>query len=202
MLEEFRGELRRSRGWGWFTRKGSVWGRRLGRGCIQSLQTGPQEGAEMLANKIRTAIVTLVASGSIVATAAVPAVSQAQYNNFGLLKGSEGYKLKKQGSHMPCQPTESRRGVGGLENLDGVPEGLSGVAVGPLEPTGQRGGCRAASSMVTHREGPVSACWLAAKRVNDGLRSRDRRRSAQPTPPRCAGLARSPRPGRRSPLSR
>jgi len=72
----------------------------------------------MISTKIRTTVITLVAAASITGTAIVPAVSQAQYNNFGFLNSAEGYKLKTQGSSMPCQPETQVEltglGVGGL----------------------------------------------------------------------------------------
>jgi hypothetical protein len=73
----------------------------------------------MLSTRIRTTIVTLVAAASITGTAIVPAVSQAQYNNFGFLNSAEGYKLKTQGSSMPCQP-ETQVEVTGL-GIGGAP---------------------------------------------------------------------------------
>jgi hypothetical protein len=58
----------------------------------------------MSTNKIRTTLLTLIATAGFTGAAIAPAASQAQYNNFGFLKSAEGYKLKTQGGYMPCQP--------------------------------------------------------------------------------------------------
>ena len=100
----------------------------------------------MLTTKIRTTVVTIVATGGLAAASALPAISQAQYNNFGYLKSSEAFKLKTQGNEMPCQPTfpvenpgiPTPVGPGGSRTLAGAVAVINAQmevqsTVGPLE---------------------------------------------------------------------
>jgi hypothetical protein len=77
---------------------------------------------EVFTSKIRTAVAVAVSGACLTAAAALPAASQAQYNNFGILNSAEGYKLKTNSNTGPgCQPL--------------FPVGGSGVPTGPIPPS-------------------------------------------------------------------
>jgi hypothetical protein len=59
----------------------------------------------MLTNKLRNISIAGVTTLALASTAAVPAVSQAQENNFAFLRSSEGLQLKTNpGTGPGCQP--------------------------------------------------------------------------------------------------